>query len=144
VARLDLPPGTEIRVRLRARDVAIALTRPTDISILNVFPGTITEVGAGDGPYVDLKLDIGVPLWARVTLRSARDLKLETGRNVFALVKAVAIDRHSLGQRRPVLHDEAEPPQRRRPLYFDSRSFDRLAAICWKADCSSATVGALK
>jgi molybdate transport system ATP-binding protein len=109
VARLDLRPGTEIRVRLRARDVAIALTRPADISILNVFPGTITEVGAGDGPYVDLKLDIGVPLWAWVTLRSARDLKLETGRNVFALVKAVAIDRHSLGQRRPVLHDEAEP-----------------------------------
>lgn len=99
VARLDLPIGTEIRVRLRARDVAIALTRPSDISILNVFPGTISEVGAGDGPHVDLKLDIGVPLWARVTLRSARDLGLAPGRQVYALVKAVAIDRHSLGQR---------------------------------------------
>jgi len=109
VARLDLAPGTAIRVRLRARDVAIALTRPADISILNVFPGTITEVGAGDGPYVDLKLDIGAPLWARVTLRSARDLKLEVGRQVFALVKAVAIDRHSLGQRRAIPHDEPEP-----------------------------------
>src|SRR3546814_4602142 len=41
VARLDLPLDTEVRVRLRARDVAIALTRPTDISILNIFPGTI-------------------------------------------------------------------------------------------------------
>jgi molybdate transport system ATP-binding protein len=100
VARLDLPHGTEIRVRLRARDVAIALTRPTDISILNVFPGRIVEVGNGDGPHVDLKLDIGVPLWARVTLRSARDLGLSPGREVYALIKAVAIDRHSLGRRR--------------------------------------------
>ena len=83
VARLDLPHGTEIRVRLRARDVAIALTRPTDISILNVFPGRI-----------------GVPLWARGTLRSARDLGLSPGREVYALIKAVAIDRHSLGRRR--------------------------------------------
>lgn len=108
VTRLDLPHGAKVRVRLRARDVAIALAPPTDISILNVFPGTIVEVGAGDGPHVDLKLDIGVPLWARVTLRSARDLKLEPGRAVFALVKAVAIDRHSLGRRpsSPAAYDE--------------------------------------
>lgn len=108
VARLDLPLGTEIRVRLRARDVAIALTRPADISILNVFPGVIAEIGAGDGPHVDLKLDVGVPLWARVTRRSARNLELTVGREVFALVKAVAIDRHSLGQHRAAPHDEAE------------------------------------
>jgi molybdate transport system ATP-binding protein len=108
VARLDLPLDTEVRVRLRARDVAIALTRPTDISILNIFPGTIIEVGAGEGPHVDLKLDVGVPLWARVTLRSARALELTVGRQVFALVKAVAIDRHSLGQRRAAPHEEAE------------------------------------
>jgi molybdate transport system ATP-binding protein len=107
VAQLDLPPGTEVRVRLRARDVALALSRPTDISILNVFAGVITEVGAGSGPHVDLKLDAGVPLWARVTLRSVRDLDLKVGRQVYALVKAVAIDRHSLGQR-PAPHDDAE------------------------------------
>ena len=108
VARLDLPEDTEIRVRLRARDVAIALERPKDISILNAFRGRIVEIGDGDGPHVDLKLDIGVPLWARVTLRSARDLDLRIGRDVYALVKAVAIDRHSLG-RRPRPEDETVP-----------------------------------
>src|SRR3546814_20323253 len=92
---------------LRARDVAIARTRPADISILNVFPGVIAEIGAGDGPHVDLKLDVGVPLWARVTLRSARNLELAAGRQVFALVTAVAIDRHSLGRRPAAPHEEA-------------------------------------
>src|SRR3546814_11966938 len=93
---------------LRARDVAIALTRPADISILNVFPGVIAEIGAGDGPHVDLKLDVGVPLWARATLRSARNLALAAGRQVFALVTAGSIDRHSLGRPRPPHHKDAE------------------------------------
>ena len=46
---------------------------------------------------MDLQLDIGVKLWARITARSAHELGLAPGREVFALVKSVAIDRHSLG-----------------------------------------------
>jgi molybdate transport system ATP-binding protein len=103
VSRLDLPDGAEVRVRIRARDVSLALVRPLDISVLNVFEGTVAEIG-GDvadaaGPQLDVRLDVGVPLWARITRRSAHDLGIVPGRRVHALVKSVAIDRQSVGLR---------------------------------------------
>ena len=105
VSRLDLAEGTGLRVRVRARDVALALTPPKDISVLNVLAGTVAEVGGEVGPQVDVLLDIGAgdgrrqtsPLWARVTRRSIHDLGLTPGKRVYALIKAIAIDRHSLG-----------------------------------------------
>jgi molybdate transport system ATP-binding protein len=106
VARLDLAMGAAVRVRLRARDVSLALTPPRDISILNVFAGRVVEIGAGEGPYVDLKLALGesgeAMIWARVTALSLHDLKLAVGSNAFALVKAVSVDRQSIGGRRQV------------------------------------------
>ncbi len=103
VTRLDLPEGTEVRVRIRARDVSLALARPIDISVLNMFEGTVTEIGTdfddAVGPQLDVRLDIGVPLWARITRRSAHDLGIAPGRRVHALVKSVAIDRQSVGYR---------------------------------------------
>ena len=97
VARLDAAEGTTVRVRIRARDVSLATTRPTDISVLNIFEGTVSEIAADPedptGSQLDVKLDIGVPLWARITRRSAHDLGVAPGRRVHALVKSVAIDR---------------------------------------------------
>ncbi len=107
VPRLDLKPGTEIRVRIRARDVALATTPPKATSILNVFPGVIRDIGEDQGPQVDVLLDLegagpdakaGGALWARITKRSRHDLDLRIGSRVYALIKAVAIDSHSLGR----------------------------------------------
>jgi len=99
VAQLDLAPGSEIRVRIRARDVALALEPPRRTSILNVLAGKVRDIGAEAGPQVDVLLDVGgTTLWARVTARSREDLALEPGRQVFALIKSVAIDSHSLGR----------------------------------------------
>jgi molybdate transport system ATP-binding protein len=96
----DLEPGAELRVRIRARDVTLANTEPTGISTLNCFPGQIIEMDEGrTGPLVDVKLDIGVPLWARVTRRALHDLELTVGDTAYALVKAVAIDHGSVGLR---------------------------------------------
>jgi len=97
VSRVAAPLGTEVRVRIRARDVSLSLSRPPDISVLNIFEGTVEEI-AGDpedpsGAQLDVRLDIGVPLWARITRRSANDLGIAPGRRVHALVKSVAIDR---------------------------------------------------
>ncbi len=99
VPRLDLPEGAELRVRIRARDVALSLTRPTGISVLNVFPGTIRQIDTGEGPQVDVLVDVGVPLIARITRKSVHDLGLEVGRAVYTLIKAVALDRTSVGGR---------------------------------------------
>jgi molybdate transport system ATP-binding protein len=99
VPRLELPAGAELRLRIRARDVALALERPQGTSILNVFPCVVRDIGADEGAQVDLRLDAcGAALWARITRRSLEDLHLRPGSKVFALVKAVAIDRYSLGR----------------------------------------------
>ena len=103
VAASGLAPGQRVRVRVRARDVSLALSRPADISVLNVFEGEVVEIGAplddATGAQVDVRLDIGVPLWARITRRSVDDLGITKGKRVHALIKAVAIDRQSLGVR---------------------------------------------
>jgi molybdate transport system ATP-binding protein len=103
VPRVDLPQGTMVRARIRARDVSLALSVPDDISVLNIFTGRVVEIAEEPGPQVDISLDIGTPsepvaLWARITARSVRNLGLAPGRPVVALVKAVALDRTSLGR----------------------------------------------
>ncbi len=96
----DLEHGAELRVRIRARDVTLANVQPVGISTLNAFAGTIVEMDQGRaGALVDVKLDIGVPLWARVTRRALHDLGLGVGDRAYAMVKAVAIDHGSVGQR---------------------------------------------
>ncbi|MCH7957593.1 MAG: molybdenum ABC transporter ATP-binding protein [Proteobacteria bacterium] len=99
VPRLDLPAGTALRVRIRARDVSLCLTPPVGISVLNIFKGRIVEIETGAGPMADVRLDIGAPLIARVTRRSLHEMALEPGKTVHALIKAVAVDRPSLGRR---------------------------------------------
>ena len=88
--------GSELRLRIRARDVSLALARPSGLSIQNVIAARITAIHPADGPYMDIELDAGAPLWARVTARSVHDLSLAVGMEVFALVKSVSIDRQSI------------------------------------------------
>lgn len=95
--QLNLAVGTALRIRVRARDVSLALTPPQGISVLNIFAGTVIEVGDDDGPQIDVLVDIGSPLWARITRRSQRELDIVPGRKVFALIKAMAVDRRGLG-----------------------------------------------
>ncbi len=64
-----------------------------------MFPGEIRDIGSEPGAQVDILLDIGgTALWARITARSRRELGLAVGSRVYALIKAVAIDRHALGR----------------------------------------------
>ncbi|MDX1483957.1 MAG: molybdenum ABC transporter ATP-binding protein [Alphaproteobacteria bacterium] len=97
-ARLFVPAlkgetGQVVRLRIHARDVALALARPTEISVLNILPGRVIEVASDSGAHTDVRLDVGAEIWARVTGRSARELGLKEGQEVYALIKSVAIDR---------------------------------------------------
>ncbi len=96
---LEAPVGTLLRLRIRARDVSLALSPPVGVSIQNIFPARIIDVGSETGPQVDLRLDAGGAIvWARVTKRAQASLGLVPGREIFAMVKAIAVDRHSLGR----------------------------------------------
>ena len=99
VPRLDLPRGAELRLRIRARDVVLAHTRPEKTSILNALPCVVRDIRTEAGPQVDLRLDAGgAALWARITRRSLQELGLVPGSEVYALIKAGSIDRYSLGR----------------------------------------------
>lgn len=93
VGTIDPPLGASVRVRVGARDVSLALTPPTGISMLNVIAATITEIGEPHGAQVDIGLAAGDDaLWARITRRSLAELGLEPGMRVHAMIKSVSID----------------------------------------------------
>ncbi|EKE68889.1 molybdenum ABC transporter ATP-binding protein [Oceanibaculum indicum] len=97
VPRIDMEAGTPVRVRIRARDVMLALERPSGISALNILEATVAELRPGKGPIVDIRLDCaGTPLLARVTRRSVETLGLRPGLALYAVVKSVAFERRSI------------------------------------------------
>ncbi|MBT5109227.1 MAG: molybdenum ABC transporter ATP-binding protein [Rhodospirillaceae bacterium] len=95
---IDAPVGQIVNLRIRSRDVALSLERPEKTSILNILPGRVTQVEDSGGPHAHVLLDVGSPLWARVMKVSARELGLVPGKPVYAMIKAVAVDRRSMGR----------------------------------------------
>jgi len=84
-------------IRIHARDVAIATVRPEKLSIRNVLTARILAIEAGSNMNVELLLDVdGERLRARITRDALEELELAVGREVFALVKSVALE-SSLG-----------------------------------------------
>jgi molybdate transport system ATP-binding protein len=89
------PPGTRLRLRLRARDLAVALEPPRNVSIHNILPCTLAGIEpAGSQPEIFLRLAVGPStLLARVTRDAAERLSLRPGQKLFALLKSVSFDR---------------------------------------------------
>jgi molybdate transport system ATP-binding protein len=95
---VDALPGEPVRVRIRARDVSLATTRPAGLSIQNILEAEVVSISDEFGAIVDVGLRVGgARLLARVTRKAAHDLALRPGMRVHALVKAVSIDRRSVG-----------------------------------------------
>ncbi len=98
VPNVEALAGERVRVRIRARDVALALEPPRKISTLNVLEGSLLAMTDEDGPIVDVQLRVGEALLvARITRRSQMELGLTEGQPIYALIKAVSIDRRSVG-----------------------------------------------
>jgi molybdate transport system ATP-binding protein len=97
--RLDAPVGSDVRVRVQARDVMIAVKPPEGLSALNVLGGVIREIGTGAGPNVELRLDCnGQTVLARVTRQSIATLGLAPGRTAYAVIKSITFDRSSVSR----------------------------------------------
>jgi molybdate transport system ATP-binding protein len=96
VARVEADPGEQVRLRIAARDVMLALTPPPDVSAINMIYGHVAEVRAHPGTYCDVRLICGGSvLLARITRRSADRLGLIPGREVIAVIKAVSVNRQA-------------------------------------------------
>jgi molybdate transport system ATP-binding protein len=113
VGRQDRPVGSDVRMRILARDVSLALERESGSTLLNQMAMRVVAVdeAAAGQVLVRLLADGGrngsaergtpgdgggadapeAPLVARITSRSARRLELGPGRAVWARVKAVAV-----------------------------------------------------
>lgn len=97
LSQIEGAPGQLLRLRILAQDVMIAQERPTGISALNILPVMILDrTETEDG--VLMRLDArGEKLLARITRRSAENLSLTPGRQVHAVLKAIAIAPDRIG-----------------------------------------------
>ncbi|MDR6951638.1 molybdate transport system ATP-binding protein [Ancylobacter sp. 3268] len=96
VPRVEARLGGGVRARVRARDVAIALAKPVDVSVTNLLPAMVEAITPGEGPYADVALVAGASRFAAsVTRESVERLGLTPGRAVWAMIKSVAVDSRS-------------------------------------------------
>ncbi len=96
VARIQGDPGTAVRLRIAARDVMLATSRPQGISATNLIAGRIAEIRSGPGAFCDVRLDCrGSILLARITRRSSERLGLSLGQEVVAVIKSVSVNRQA-------------------------------------------------
>ncbi|MDG2091133.1 MAG: molybdenum ABC transporter ATP-binding protein [Gammaproteobacteria bacterium] len=88
----ELNKGKRLRLRLAAQDISITLEAQNDTSILNIFPAKVDELYSENNAQLTVRLLINnLPVLAKITLKSADNLKLEKGKAVFAQIKSVAV-----------------------------------------------------
>ena len=85
--------GLPLRIRIHARDVALATERPRGLSIRNVLEARILRIDADEPINVDVLLEVdGQHLRSRITRDALEELALVPGQPVFALIKSVALE----------------------------------------------------
>ena len=100
----DFRPGDEVRLRIRARDVALATAKPQSISVRNILSGTVEQVVEDPATaFAEVLVGIGGGrLRARITRDAVEDLALNVGTPVYALVKSITFDRPAPGVSRSI------------------------------------------
>ncbi len=84
--------GQSVRILIHARDVSLCLTPPPDSSILNCIPITIEAVRKDHNGKLQVLADMGgQTIVAMISHRSAKQLNIEAGREMYAQFKATAM-----------------------------------------------------
>ena len=93
IPAIGVAVGTPVRLRVQAKDVAVACKRPERLSIRNVLPARVVNIQFTEAAFAELLLDVnGQHLRSRVTREAVEELDLREGLPVFALVKSVAFE----------------------------------------------------
>lgn len=91
VPRVELVPGTAVRLRILSRDVSLALQPVPGSSILNEFPARVVDVVEAGPAEMVVRLQAGgETLLTRISRRAQRTLAVSPGRELYAQVKSVA------------------------------------------------------
>jgi molybdate transport system ATP-binding protein len=86
--------GSELRVRIPAREVILAGEAPESISVHNIIAGSVRAITQDDARHATL-VEVALPegaLLSRVTPDAIANLRLAPGSPVLALVKSVAVE----------------------------------------------------
>lgn len=96
------PEGGAARIIVRATDVTLSKSRPSQMSTQGTLEGKVERI-ATDGPFaiVEIALEGGGRLTAMATRRAVAELGLAPGEPVFALIKTVALDERNLARPNP-------------------------------------------
>lgn len=96
-----VPRGSQVRMRLLARDVSLSLEKTGHSSILNSLPGTVAGSAPSRHPGLCLvQVQLGDALvLAQVTRRSAAELDIQPGMALWVNIKSVALLEQPLGPR---------------------------------------------
>ena len=87
------PAGARLRLRLRARDVALATEAPRGISTHNVLAGAVTAIDRAGPHEAIVSLAVGPTIiLARLTRDAVARLGFAPGGQAYALVKSTAFD----------------------------------------------------
>jgi molybdate transport system ATP-binding protein len=93
VPGIEAMVGEAVRVRIRSRDISLALSAPADISVLNVLRGSVVDVRPEQDARAVVHVRIGeTVLTSRITRYSVKRLGLAAGREVYVLIKAVSLN----------------------------------------------------
>lgn len=83
--------GQSVRLLIRARDVSLAIGEPGRLSIRNRLAARVLEVGPARSGLCEVLLDAkGDRLLTRVSTETVRELGLDQGRQVTALIKSAS------------------------------------------------------
>lgn len=92
VASSPVAVGKRVRIQVRARDVSLTLARQEKTSILNIFSAVVEQISEEGTAQVTVMLSVGsAHLLSRITRKSAQELGLKPGLELFAQVKSVAL-----------------------------------------------------
>lgn len=88
----SLAVGQPLRVHILSSDVSLVVgLSVAQTSALNILPATVMDIAEVDRATVDVRLDVGCPLVASITRKSAVALGLKPGQRLYAHIKSVAL-----------------------------------------------------
>jgi molybdate transport system ATP-binding protein len=92
VPRVDAPVGHELRAHILSRDAILARAQPAGLSALNIFRGVVAGIRETGTAAAYVQVDCsGEILTAKITRRSVRHMQLAPGREVYVVIKSMAL-----------------------------------------------------